>query len=138
MKKIVLVFVAIIAIACCASSFNAENASEYLIENSLPKSKCCCAWYVMRAMQEGGCCIGILPAWAYKYDLPLHGFEEVSKKNYKPQVGDIVVFQPVGKHIWGHIAMYTKHGWMSDYKQKGMFVYKQKTEYNIFRYKRNN
>lgn len=89
----------------------------------------------MRAMQAGGCPIGIYPAWMYKYVLPLHKFESVSKDGYQPEKGDIVVFNRTPNHFWGHIAMYDGKQWVSDFKQKSMFVYKYNKGYSIFRIK---
>lgn len=89
----------------------------------------------MRALQEGGCPISIYPAWAYEHVLPLHGFKEVSKKNYLPKTGDIVVIERSKKHIWGHIAIYNGKIWVSDFKQRSMNVYKRTYPYKIYRHR---
>ena len=89
----------------------------------------------MRALQEGGCPISIYPAWAYEYVLPLHGFKEVSKKNYSPKTGDIVVIERSKKHIWGDIAIYNGKIWVSDFKQRSMNVYKRTYPYKIYRHR---
>ena len=91
-----------------------KRAARFATKNAAPRSKTCCAWYVMRALQEGGCPISIYPAWAYEYVLPLHGFREVGKKNYSPKTGDIVVIERSKKHIWGHIAIFNGKMWISD------------------------
>ena len=116
-------------------SFNTEKAAEYVTENAAPRSKTCCAWYVMRAMHAGGCPISIYPAWAYKYILPLHNFEKVDKQNYRPKKGDIVVIENSKAHFWGHIAMYNGEIWVSDFKQRSMNPYRKSYPYEIFRYK---
>jgi hypothetical protein len=105
--------------------FDVDGASEWLKENSMARSKTCCAWWVMRAMQEGGLPAVILPAWAYEYYLPVLGFQEIEAgKGYKPEKGDIYVYQRAGTSMWGHIAMWTGAQWMSDFKQKGVCVSK--------------
>lgn len=114
-------------------SFNPEKAARYVTENAAPRSKTCCAWYVMRAMHTGGCPISIYPAWAYKYILPLHNFEKVDKQNYRPQKGDIVVIENSKAHFWGHIAMYNGEIWVSDFKQRSMNPYRKSYPYEIFR-----
>jgi hypothetical protein len=112
-----------------------KRAARFATKNAAPKSKTCCAWYVMRALQEGGCPISIYPAWAYEYVLPLHGFKEVSKKNYSPKTGDIVVIERSKKHIWGHIAIFNGKIWVSDFKQRSMNVYKRTYPYKIYRHR---
>ena len=102
-----------------------KRAARFATKNAAPRSKTCCAWYVMRALQEGGCPISIYPAWAYEYVLPLHGFREVGKKNYSPKTGDIVVIERSKKHIWGHIAIFNGKIWVSDFKQRSLNVYKR-------------
>lgn len=114
--------------------FNLHTAANFATKNAEPRSKTCCAWYVMRALQEGGCPITIYPAWMYKYTLPLHGFKEVPKKNYTPKIGDVVVIENSKNHIWGHIAIYNGKIWVSDFKQKAMNVYKKQYPYQIFRH----
>lgn len=132
---IAAMFLTVLVTYTCLYKYDKEKAVNHITTHHLEKSHSCCAWYVMRAMQEGGCPIGILPAWAYKYALPLYGFEEIPKDGYVPQIGDIVVFAAVGKHIWGHIAMYDGAVWISDFKQKSMYVYSQHNGYALFRIK---
>lgn len=125
-------------------SYNIDNAVVHLENNALSKSHTCCAWFVMRAMQEGGCPIGIYPAWMYKDILPLHNFKKVHTgrgnitNNYIPQKGDIIVINKTKKHFWGHIAMYTGKQWISDFKQKKMNPYRENVPYVIFRYNQYN
>lgn len=113
------------------TQFNTHKAAYWLEQNSGPASKTCCAWFVMRAMQQGNIPAIILPAWAYKYYLPSLGFEPI--KNYDinhPKVGDIYVYQRAGTSKWGHIAMWTGKHWCSDFKQHKICVssnYKNET-----------
>ena len=114
-----------------------EKAAAYVTKNAEVKSRTWCAWYVMRALQEGGCPIYLLPAYGYSWLLPRMDFVEVSKENYVPQKGDLIVFPAIGKHIWGHIQMWNGNQWVSDFRQKNMIPAKayHKTKWQIFRYK---
>lgn len=114
-------------------SYSIDKAVAHIENNALSKSHTCCAWFVMRAMQSGGCPIGIFPAWAYKYVLPVYGFKAVTESNVIPRKGDIVVFENTDKHYWGHIAMYNGSIWISDFKQKKMNPYKDSVPYQLFR-----
>lgn len=121
--------------------YDKEVACTYIKENVLDKSYSCCAWYVMRAMQKGGCPMIILPAWAYKYALPIYGFDKIYEgrgKNCssecKIQKGDIVVIPKGSYSFWGHIAMYDGHNWVSDFKQKNMSPYIKPVKYRIYRH----
>lgn len=140
MKKLiifVLVSITLISGYCIYNqkyTYDIDKACKYVTENAAPRSKCCCAWYVMRAMQSAGCPIGIYPAWFYYKVLPKHKFHEVSTDNYTPIKGDIVVIENSEKHFWGHIAMYNGEQWISDFKQKKMNPYKEEYKWRIFRY----
>ena len=116
--------------------YNTGIAVKYITQNAEPKSKNCCAWYVMRAMQVAGCPIYILPAYAYSWLLPQYGFIEVDSTGYTPQAGDIAVFPAVDGHIWGHIQMWNGSRWISDFKQKGFYAARgyMNCGYKIFRY----
>ena len=115
-------------------SYNINKAATFITDNALNKSKCCCALYVMRAMNAGGCPIGIYPAWMYKDVLPYYGFKEIDSNNYIPKKGDIIVIEKSKAHFWGHIAMYNGNQWISDFKQKSMNPYSKLYPYKLFRY----
>ena len=141
MKK-AIIFLGVLVLLYIGTPFLVTNypldlkrAARFATKNAAPRSKTCCAWYVMRALQEGGCPISIYPAWAYEYVLPLHGFKEVSKKNYSPKTGDIVVIERSKKHIWGHIAIFNGKIWVSDFKQRSMNVYNRTYPYKIYRHR---
>jgi hypothetical protein len=141
MKKILLIIIIIfssITLSITCSTFNINKSTVYITEHSEKKSKCCCAWYVMRALQEGGCYIGIYPAWMYKYILPMYNFDSISIKNYKAKKGDIIVIENSKEHFWGHIAMFNGNQWISDFKQKNMNPYKKNYNYKIYRYNKTN
>ena len=121
-------------------SYDNDKACEYVTNNALDRSHTCCAWFVMRAMQVGGCPIGILPAWAYQYALPLYGFDKVYEdigKDCSPKCqirkGDIVVIPKGTYSFWGHVAMYDGNRWVSDFKQNHMSPYKKQVRYRIYR-----
>ena len=117
--------------------WNGEAAAKYATENASKKSVGLCAMYVRKAMIAGG-----IPlyqggnAWHYKYLLPILGFKEIDKKEEK-RVGDIVVFQPIGRRRFGHIAIWNGKQWVSDFKQRSIIVHsdytKKECEYAIFR-----
>lgn len=78
------------------------------------------------------------PGSACDYDsfLPSIGFHVVSKTNYSPQKGDIIVLEAVEGHPHGHIAMYSGSNWISDFVQRDMWggsAYRDKAEYTLFR-----
>lgn len=48
------------------------------------------------------------------------GFYQVAySKDYVPQIGDVMSMKSNSKsgHNWGHVAIYTEEGWVSDFKQ---------------------
>ena len=135
---ILLVTVAVCGLLYLRScEWNPEKAAEYVTKNAESKSVGLCAKYVRKAIIAGG-----IPlyqggdAWSYKYLLPLLGFKEIEDVNDK-KVGDIVVFQPIGKRYFGHIAMWNGRQWISDFKQRSIIVHsdysKDDCKYTIFR-----
>lgn len=138
-KVLINIFIAILIgyiSWCCFYTYDINKATTHLRENSLSRSHNCCAWFVMRAMQKGGFPSIILPAWAYKYYLPINGWKEINDSNYIPVEGDVVVFPFVKGHPYGHIAMWDGSQWISDFKQKGIIVSKDYSNYKIYRNKR--
>ncbi len=136
-KKIILVGILSLLVYSQVYRFNKNAAASYIQENAENKSKCWCAWYVMKGLIAGGCPAILLPAHAYEYYLPLVGFEQIHKENYNPEIGDIIVFPSTKGHIWGHIQMWTGAQWASDFKQKHMIPAKayHNVSWKIFRYK---
>ena len=121
-------------------SYNIDKAVSHAEKHHCQKSHSCCAWFVMRAVQSGGCPMIILPTWAYRDTLPFYGYHEVASgmgnqmNGFRPQKGDAVGIEN-GKHsIWGHIAIYTGNCWISDFKQKTMSPYRKPVPYKIFRH----
>ena len=143
LKGIIWFTILLVTIAMCSllylrnCDWNPKKAAEYVTKNAESKSVGLCAKYVRKAIVAGG-----IPlyqggnAWSYKYLLPLLGFKEIEDVNDK-KVGDIVVFQPIGKRYFGHIAMWNGRQWISDFKQHSIIVHsdysKDDCEYTIFR-----
>ena len=82
-----------------------------------------CAMYVRKALNAGGFNTTGHPLLAANYGnlLKNRGWSVVSKDNYKPEIGDIIVINSfVGRHKQhpsGHIQMYNGTQWVSDFKQ---------------------
>ena len=111
------------------------KAVESAIENAEGRSQSLCAKYVREAIQNGGIRIIARPSCAYHYKdfLPILGFHTVEKPYKK---GDVVVWMPTGERKYGHIAIFTGDGWVSDFKQKSFYVhsdYVKSNDYLVFR-----
>ena len=81
-----------------------------------------CARYVSNSLEAGGLNIGRGHAKDMPNNLINAGFAQLPL-NTTPEKGDIVVLNPVGKHSYGHIAMWNGNQWVSDFKQKGINVW---------------
>jgi hypothetical protein len=96
-----------------------------------------CALYVRKAIIAGGIPLYVGgDAWSYKYTLPILNFHQVGKETER-EVGDIVVFQPIGGRKYGHIAIWNGKQWVSDFKQRNLIVHSDYLndgcEYAIYR-----
>lgn len=144
LTKIIFWFLAGVVIASASGllylrhcDWNPEQAAKYATENAEPKSVGLCALYVRKAINAGG-----IPlykcgsAWHYKYVLPILNFAEKEVCD-ELEVGDIVVFQPIGGRKYGHIAIWNGTQWVSDFKQRNLIVHsdytKEGAEYRIYR-----
>ena len=143
LKGIIWLNMLLVTLAMCGLLYlrncvwSPEKAAEYVTKNAESKSVGLCAKYVRKGIIAGG-----IPlyqggeAWSYKYLLPILGFKEIEDVNDK-KVGDIVVFQPIGKRYFGHIAMWNGRQWISDFIQRSIIVHsdykKEGCEYKIFR-----
>ena len=115
-------------------------AAEYATEKAEKKSDGMCALYVRKAIIAGGIPLYVgSDAWSYKYTLPILNFHQVGKKSER-EVGDIVVFQPIGGRKYGHIAIWNGKQWISDFKQRNIIVHSDYLndgcEYAIYRRER--
>ena len=83
-----------------------------------------CAMYVRKVLNAGGFDTTGNPLYAANYGnlLKNRGWSVVSKDNYKPEIGYIIVINSfVGRHKRhpsGHIQMYNGTQWVSDFKQR--------------------
>lgn len=114
-----------------------EAAARYATEKAEKKSVGMCALYVRKAIIAGGIPLYVGgDAWSYKYTLPILNFHQVGKKSER-EVGDIVVFQPIGGRKYGHIAIWNGSQWVSDFRQRNLIVHsdylKEGCEYAIYR-----
>ena len=88
-----------------------------------------CATFVRIALEAGGAdtSMRLHPGDAKDYDnvLKSNGFtpvEPISEKDYVPQKGDVVIFQPYpGGSKEGHIQVWNGTEWVSDFKQPRKF-----------------
>ncbi len=116
-----------------STGMDVSRASAYALQHAKSSSGGQCALYVRLALAAGGLTSfnANHPGYAYQYPSYLQnaGFTLVSQGTYSPQIenkisglqpGDVVVFQPIGSHKAGHIAIYTGTKWVSDYVQKTM------------------
>lgn len=117
------------ALSASASSVRDGSApaimAAHAMRNALNKSAQRCALYVRRALQAAG--YNVTPqASAYMYnngEMAKLGFKKIPTTNYRPQVGDVVVFNRTPKNPHGHIQIYSGSQWVSDFKQPGMMIY---------------
>lgn len=117
------------------------RATAWLNYNAGATSKSKCATYVRMAMEAGGMStagrpvaaqdyVGFLPKKGFKLIATLSGTAE--QNSFSPQLGDISVMSH-GKY--GHICMWTGKQWVSDFKQRQMWVYSDRQGVcRIFRY----
>lgn len=105
-------------------------ASEYCYDSAFEKSKGECSAHVRNALNYAGFDFPDKNFNAYQFykdengvnHLELRGFKEMKLEDglKNKMDGDIVVEEPKGKNIYGHIQIYnSKHDqWVSDFKQK--------------------
>lgn len=118
--------------------YDVNAAVSYLREHAHKSSIGQCAKYVRMAIEAGGISTEGRPASAKDYDsfLPQIGYHELSKENYNPLPGDIVVHEAQSGHPHGHIAMYDGQNWISDFVQIDMFggrAYRNNPDYTLWR-----
>lgn len=84
-----------------------------------------CALYVRKALQAAGYNVVPQPS-AYMYNngpMDRIGFKKIPKDGYKPEVGDVIVFNKTPKNPHGHIQIWGGSQWVSDFKQPSMMIY---------------
>ena len=129
MKKLLIFIAAISAFllyAFCPRpyTYDAEKAGDYATANAARRSKSLCAMYVRQALETAGCNMWGHPHTAHGYNefLKSLDFTRMDTKNYSPEKGDIVVFSAVKGHPYGHIAIWNGRQWVSDFRQKNLYV----------------
>ena len=147
MKRLIMFVVALLAGVFIISAsgllylrhceWSPEAAARYATEKAEKKSVGMCALYVRKAIIAGGIPLYVGgDAWSYKYTLPILNFHQVGKKSER-EVGDIVVFQPIGGRKYGHIAIWNGTQWVSDFRQRNLIVHSDYLddgcEYAIYR-----
>lgn len=134
-KLILLLFTIFICGFFVPYKYENTKVVDYAINNAESHSRCMCAWYVMRAVQHGGCfTCGIYPAYAYKDILPKLGYKEIQDEPI--QKGDICVLSQNSKSDFGHIAIYDGQQWVSDYRQNSIYpgtAYQKESQCQYFR-----
>ena len=128
-------------------TFNIEEAVKTLNKNAQPTSIGKCGKYVRFALEGGTLNTTGHPEGAKDYDsfLTSKGFDILGiedLKSYKPQKGDIAVFEAFKgekkNHPWGHVQIHNGTQWVSDFKQNefwaGSDYKKAKPAYTILRW----
>lgn len=96
------------------------DAVRYRQRHAEARSHGRCARYVREAIERGGITLQRTEsAHNYGPSLRAAGFRDVTGSF--PQIGDVVVIQPVSGHPDGHMAMYDGQIWISDFRQYNGF-----------------
>lgn len=118
--------------------YNINKATLFLTSNAEKRSKGLCARYIRLALEAGGCDTWGHPLTAEGYEdflLDLD-FSSIDPKGYQARKGDIVVFDAVNGHPYGHIAMWNGQQWISDFRQRGFYVaneYRKVKDFKFYR-----
>lgn len=98
-----------------------SKAADFALKNAADRSLKNCALYVNNALRAQGIRVnGHGVAVAGNLIKSGQGFRQVAySKDYVPQIGDVMSMKSNSKsgHNWGHVAIYTKKGWVSDFRQ---------------------
>lgn len=98
-----------------------SKAADFALKNAADRSLKNCALYVNNALRSQGIRVnGNGVAVAGNLIKSGQGFHQVAySKDYVPQIGDVMSMKSNSKsgHNWGHVAIYTKKGWVSDFRQ---------------------
>lgn len=98
-----------------------SKAADFALKNAANRSIKNCALYVNNALRAQGIRVnGHGVAVAGNLIKSGQGFHQVAySKDYIPQIGDVMSMKSNSKsdHNWGHVAIYTKKGWVSDFRQ---------------------
>lgn len=98
-----------------------SKAADFALKNAADRSLKNCALYVNNALRAQGIRVnGHGVAVAGNLIKSGQGFHQVAySKDYVPQIGDVMSMKSNSRsgHNYGHVAIYTKDGWVSDFKQ---------------------
>lgn len=98
-----------------------SKAASFAVTHAAKRSIKQCALYVNNALRAQG-----IRSSGNGVDVASNllksgqGFHQVAySKDYVPQIGDVMSMKSNSRsgHNWGHVAIYTKEGWVSDFKQ---------------------
>ena len=98
-----------------------SKAAAFAVTHAAKRSIKACALYVNNALRAQG-----IRSSGNGVDVASNliksgqGFHQVAySKDYVPQIGDVMSMKSNSKsgHNWGHVAIYTKKGWVSDFRQ---------------------
>lgn len=98
-----------------------SKAANFAVTHAAKRSLKQCALYVNNALRAQG-----IRSSGNGVDVASNllksgqGFHQVAyNKDYVPKIGDVMSMKSNSKsgHNWGHVAIYTKKGWVSDFKQ---------------------
>jgi hypothetical protein len=98
-------------------------------ENAGDQSTGRCANFCRRGLEAGGFDSRGRPTSAGDYGefLTSRGANRIESAEYEPQAGDIVVFGKTARHPHGHIAIFDGQQWISDFKQRDVVPYRDRT-----------
>lgn len=98
-----------------------SQAAAFAVKHAAKRSIKQCALYVNNALRAQG-----IRSSGNGVDVASNllksgqGFHQVAySKDYVPQIGDVMSMKSNSRsgHNWGHVAIYTEEGWVSDFKQ---------------------
>lgn len=116
--------------------FNLDTFTDKLKSVNRQTSSSMCAKSIRIALQSAGARIQSHPVAASDWGNTLLslGYREIKPSFDNPKEGDIYIIHRTQKHQYGHIAGYSGNHWVSDFKQKGYKVYREKNiRYSYFR-----
>ena len=103
-----------------------DRVIDALLRRVKPGSQGACSKYVTDALREAGIKVTKVPsAYQLGFFLEQAGYRELPPGSYTERAfrrGDIVVFQPAGTHVHGHVAVYDGQSWLSDFLQRSLIV----------------
>lgn len=109
----------------------AAKAADIARTNAKEKSTGKCARFVRIALQKAGYKFdSVISAYMYVDILPRIGFTKIAS-NTPPQKGDIVIYGEAPTHPHGHIQIYDGRNWISDFIQKSINPYRNKSSAGV-------